>query len=142
MTNLQVKDGAGNVKYLSANGAGSDADPHIVEHRDGGPFWITSHTVTRSADASGTIDVTAAPTAGQKIVITDIVLSSTVTMSVTLLEETSGTVIGGPYDISAYAPLPLSPRSKWKLATADKKLQADASVAGNLTVEVWYYSEA
>jgi hypothetical protein len=34
MANLQVKDAAASTKYLSASGAGTDLDPHVVEHLD------------------------------------------------------------------------------------------------------------
>ena len=34
MANLQVKDAAAATKYLKSSGAGSDGDPHIVEHLD------------------------------------------------------------------------------------------------------------
>jgi len=34
MANLQVKDAAAATKYIAASGAGTDIDPHVVEHLD------------------------------------------------------------------------------------------------------------
>lgn len=110
--------------------------------KDAGPNWTSTHTIVNSADMTGAADVSPAPTAGQKIVITDVIISVGTAMALTLLEETSGTVVGGPYYLSANSTLPITPRSEWKLATADRKLRADASAAGNITVETWTHSEA
>lgn len=100
------------------------------------------HTVTNSADMSTAANVTGSPTAGQKLVIHDLVISVGTTMNVVLKEETSNTVIFGPYYMLANTSLVLSRNRLAKLATADKKLKATASVSGNITVETWCSSEA
>lgn len=108
---------------------------------DGGPSWTTVYTFTASTDATGGVDITAAPTGGQKIVVTDILISTDTAMYVSFLEETSGTEVGRVY-LSASGLAQITPRAKWKLPVADKKLRIDASVAGNVAVTCWYYSEA
>ncbi len=97
-----------------------------------------------SVDQSGGVaSITDAPTSGQKIVVTDIFVSVDSKMAVTFKEETSGTVISGPYYLSVDETLHLSALGKmWKLATANKKLQVVTSASGNIMVDVGYYSEA
>jgi len=141
MANIQVKNAAGSVVYLGAGGAGSDSDPHLPTQRDGGPAWTSSYLFTTSADATGGANITGAPTSGQKIVVTDILISVDTAMFVSLLEETSGTEIARVY-LPANGSAQITPRSRWKLPVADKKLRIDASVAGNVSVTCWYYSEA
>lgn len=109
--------------------------------RDAGPGWPAVHTYTTSADMTTPADLTAAPSSGKKLVITDVILSSDTDMLFEFKEETSGTIIGA-VRIGSGLPAQITPRSKWKLATADKKLQGDASAAGNVYVIVFYYSEA
>lgn len=112
---------------------------------DAGPAWtsvlgVSSACVT-SADATGNPAVTGAPTSGQKLVITDIIYSSDTAMNLTFSEETSGTVLFKVF-VPANGAGQITPRSKVKLATADKKLMCDASASGNIAVTVLYYSEA
>lgn len=112
---------------------------------DGGAGWNASMGVSNaavlSANATGGVDVTDAPAAGQKLVITDIVVSSDTAMAITFEEETSGRDVFKVF-IPANGLAQITPRSKCKLATADKKLRAVASVAGNIAVTVFHYSEA
>lgn len=113
--------------------------------RDAGPSWTSAFGVSGaavvSADMTTAAAVTDAPTSGQKIVITDIVLSADTAMNVLLEEETSGTDIWKVF-IPANGTVQITPRGKVKLATVDKKLTAKASVAGNIAVTAHYYSEA
>lgn len=112
---------------------------------DNGPAWTSvfgvSGAAVVSADLTSATAVTDAPTSGQKLVIRDIVISADTAMNVLLEEETSGTDIFKVF-IPANGTVQLTPRSKIKLATADKKLTAKASVAGNIAVTVTYNSEA
>lgn len=102
---------------------------------------VSAAAVT-SADASAAdVDVTDAPSAGQKIVITDVVVSVAAAIDVTLKEETSGTVFAILY-MAENQTVHLKFDSKQKLATADKKLVARTSGAGAVTVRASYYSEA
>jgi hypothetical protein len=109
--------------------------------RDAGPAWTSAYQHTASADASGGADLTAAPTAGQKICIDDVVISVGAALTVTLEEETSGTDLMLFY-MAANSTIQITPRGKWKLPTADKKLRLDTSGAGNIAVMVTYHSEA
>jgi hypothetical protein len=127
------------IGIVSQGAAG--VSPWLVS--DDGPTWTATHTVTNSADMSSLVNVSGLPTSGQKLVFTDIVISCGTAMTVTLKEETSGTVFGGPYYMAANTTLVLRPRSRmFKLATINKHLQAIASVSGNITVETWAFSEA
>lgn len=108
---------------------------------DNGPAWTSAYLFTASADATGGVDITTAPTSGKKIVVTDILISANVAMYVSFLEETSSTEIGRVY-LPASGSAQITPRSTWKLPTANKKLRIDASAAGAVAVTCWYYSEA
>ena len=114
---------------------------------DDGPKWTTtmglaSQARFTSADQSGAdADVTAAPTGSQKLVITDIVVSVDTAMRVDFKEETAGTVFLSLY-LAANGSAQITPRSIFKLNTADKKLQVRTSASGNIAVTVWHYSEA
>lgn len=108
---------------------------------DAGPAWTSVYLHTASADATGIVDVTGAPTSGQKIVIDDIIVSVDTAMAVTFEEETAHTDILKLY-LAANSSAQVTPRGKIKLPTADKKLQIDTSAAGNIAVTVVYHSEA
>lgn len=125
----------------SVNSLLSTGFPSGSQIADAGPGWTTARTRTTSADISAGTDLTAAPTSGQKLVITDVIVSTDTTMKLTFTEETSGTVLFAIY-ISASAPAQITPRGKLKLPVADKKLRCTASVAGNVDITVLYYSEA
>jgi hypothetical protein len=122
--------------------------PAIQPTSDSGPSWVSAHGIAgvpfTSADQhSAAASVTSAPTGGQKLVVTDILVSVDTAMWVTLKEETSAVIITGPYYLPANGTLQLTTRSKiWKLPTADKKLQVLTSVAGNVMADIGYYSEA
>lgn len=112
---------------------------------DNGPTWTSVRGVSGaafvSADATTAAAVTDAPTGGQKLIIRDIVFSSDTAMSLLFEEETSGTDLVKIF-VPANGSGQITPRSKWKLATADKKLTVKASVAGNIAVTVSFDSEA
>ena len=127
----------GDVDVLSI-AAGSNTIGGVTDEGEG---WTSSYTYTTSANMTSAADITAAPTAGQKIKVTDIILSSDTATLFQFKEETSGTVIGA-VRIAADAAIQLTPRGGWKLATADKKLQGQAADAGNVYVTVFYKSEA
>lgn len=112
--------------------------------KDAGANWTAVHLVVNSADATGGVDISAAPTSGQKRVLVDLVISVGTTMAVSIIEETSGTVMHGPFYMAANTVMQITPRSTpmSKLPTADKKYRVDTSVAGSVTIETWTYSEA
>lgn len=104
--------------------------------------WGVSNVPFTSADQhSAAASVTGAPTSGQKLVIDDLIFSVDTAMSVTFKEETSGTVMFGPFYLPANGSMQITPRGKRKLPVADKKLQVISSVAGNISVLAGYHSE-
>lgn len=151
-------------KLAAASGSGTEADPlvpsvalasglpagsaAIGSTTDGGPGWTSSRGVSRvpvaSADLTTRTAVTDAPTSSQKLVITDIIVSvGSTAMSILFEEETSNEDVLGPFYFPANTPpTQITVRGKLKLNVADKRLMATASVAGNLSITVLYYSEA
>lgn len=124
---------------IGAGGGGSSTT-------DAGPAWTSVWGVAgvpfTSADQhSAVASVTDAPTSGQKLCIDDILLSVDTAMNVTFKEETSGTVMFGPWYLPANSTIQVTVRGKKKLPTVNKKLQVITSVAGNITVQVGYHSE-
>lgn len=114
--------------------------------RDAGAGWTSVFGVAgvafTSADATTAAAVTDAPTSGQKLVITDIMVSSDTAMFVIFHEESTAGTIFFKVWVAANGFVQITPRSKLKLPTADKKLMVDASVAGNISVSAIYHSEA
>jgi uncharacterized protein YjbI with pentapeptide repeats len=112
---------------------------------DAGPSWTTVYGVSGaaviSADMTTAAHVTDSPTGGQKLVITDIIVSvGSVAMTV-LFEDHNGTDLIQVY-MPANSTLQITPRGKLKLGTADLVMTAKASVAGAISVTAIYYSEA
>ncbi len=136
-------DGHLQVGVVGGLGAGSAIGGGV---KDAGPSWTSVNGVAgarvTSADASGAdVNLTDAPTAGQKLVITDLVVGADTTMRVDFKEETTGTVLLSVY-ITENTTVQITFRGKLKLATINKKLVMRASVAGNVAVTAFYYSEA
>lgn len=109
--------------------------------KDAGPYQTVTRTYTASADMTTAADLTAAPTAGQKIVLMDLIISTDTAMSFTIQEETSATVFAKVY-LAANSTAQITPRGYIKAAVADKKIQGDASAAGNVAITAFYFSEA
>lgn len=124
----------------------TDGTTNRVNATDAGPAWTSARGVAgvrfTSADQSaGVASVTSAPTSGQKLVITDLVVSSDTALRIDFNVESDATVIETMY-LAANSTVQQTIRSKWKLGTADKKLQVRTSAAGNISVTPYYYSEA
>jgi hypothetical protein len=103
-------------------------------------IYSGTYTYTTSADMTTAADITAAPASGQHLVITDIMIASDTAMVFQFLEETSGTAIGAVRLVVNHTHF-ISPKGRWRLPTAGKKLQGDAGASGNVYVTVWYYSD-
>ncbi len=115
--------------------------------KDGGPGWVSTYGVAGeafvSADQhSAAAAITDAPTAGQKLVITDLILSADATLVVTLTEETTGLVLGTYYMSANSCAAQITPRGKLKLSTANKRLMLQTDKAGDISALVFYFSEA
>lgn len=112
---------------------------------DDGVFWASvwgvSNAPVQSADMTGGANVTGAPTAGQKIVIDEIVVSAGANQKLVFTEETSGLVMA-IIRVAANGTETVRFRNKRKLAVADKKVVCTASATGNVEVLVGYHSEA
>lgn len=129
--------------------SGSSSDPVPVtiisgDTEDGGAAWATVFGVSgarflsanQSASPAAVTDV---PAVGKKLVITDIVFSVDTAMRVDFKEE-DGDIVLTAY-MGANSAGQITPRGKLKLTTAGKRLQAQTSVAGNIAVTAFYYSE-
>jgi hypothetical protein len=117
----------------------------IAAVQDDGPSWTpvlgVSGAAVVSADATGLVEVTDAPTAGQKLVITDLLISCDTAVRIDFTEEDTGTLLASGY-FPAYCGLQqVTPRGTIKLPTADKKLLMTASAIGNVTCTALYHSE-
>lgn len=94
-----------------------------------------------SADQSAAAAaITDAPTGGQKIVLENILISVEDAQTITLSEETSGTVLATLF-MAADTHFHYNP-TRLKLATADKKIMIQSSQAGNIAATPLYHSEA
>jgi hypothetical protein len=124
----------GNLQVTGAVNA-TIVQPAVTWGVVGVPFTSADQSVTPA-------DVTDAPTAGQKIVVDELFISSDTALSVTFKEATSGTVVIGPIYLAANSSLHVALKDERKLATADKKLQVQSSIAGNISVLAGYHSEA
>lgn len=120
--------------------SGPRSDSYDSGFANDNSFGVSGAAVV-SANMTTAADVTNAPTSGEKLVIVDIIASADTAMSLLFEEETSGTDIVKVF-IPANGVVQITPRGKIKLATANKKLTAKASVAGNVAVTVTYYSES
>ena len=132
--------------YVSIQAAGTDLGLDASGNLetvavDAGISHTSTWTHTASADMSSTAALTAAPTTGQYIVVDDVLFSTDTEMNFTFEIETAGTDNVIVY-VAANTTIQFTPRGKWKLATADKKLHGKASAAGNVAITVWYHSEA
>jgi len=133
------------VSITSVTGALPAGTNSIGGTKDDGPQWTSVFGISgarfTSADQSGAdADITDAPTSGEKLVITDLVISVDTDMRVDLKEETSGTVVMSVY-MAENSTIQVTPRTEMKLATADKKLQVRTSAAGNVAITPYYFSE-
>ena len=128
-----------NATVQVAGADASNANPVPVMDARAGQ---SSHQYTSSADMSAAdADLTAAPAAGKRIVITDLIVSAGATaLALTLKEQTSGTVIS-VVRAPANSTVVVNLRGKIKLPTADRKLQGRTSAAGQIDITVVYYSE-
>lgn len=138
--------GGGGTVTVAVTGTLPVAIQGIVPTYDAGPYNVGSFGVTGSAAVIANITgtptaITDVPTSGQKLVITDVLLSTDTAMNILLQEETSLLTIAKIF-LPANGTVQWTPRGKVKLPTANKRLVAKASVAGNLGVTTNYYSEA
>ena len=117
------------------------SDQSAIHVEDAGPSQTVTRTFTYNADISTARDITAAPTAGQKIVAMDIIISVDTSCYVTIQMETSANVLWGGY-MTASSPIQLTPRGYIKADLADKKLMMKSSAASKGACTCIFFSEA
>jgi hypothetical protein len=108
--------------------------------KDSGPNWTVVRTYTTSADMHVAAAITVAPTAGQKIIADDILISSDTAMLFDIEMESSANVLAA-VRLPVNGTVQITLRDGLKGDTADKKLYGKASVAGNVYITVCYHSE-
>ena len=137
-------DGTGKLDVVDAT-ANQSLASMVLGIKDNGPAWASVWGVSGvpvSADISAAATaVTDAPTTGQKICIDDIIVGASVAQVLTFTCETDTTVIL-ILRVPAGQSMQFTFRGKRKLASANKKLLCQSSVAGTTSVCVGYHSEA
>lgn len=113
--------------------------------KDAGALWETRVGIDgkrfTSADQSGAPAAVAdAPASGEKLVVTDLILSVDTAMRVSFYEQDQSDPLLELF-MPANAPVQFTPRGKLKLSTADKTLMVQTSVAGNICVTPFCASE-
>lgn len=101
---------------------------------------VVTRTHTTSADMTTAAAITDAPTSGEKIVATDIIVSTDTQMHFAIQEETSDTVFAAIY-LAADSTAQISLHGYIKAEVADKKLMGKASESGNVAITVIWFSE-
>lgn len=109
--------------------------------QDAGPSQAVTRLLTESADMTTAAAITNTPASGQKIVATDILVSTDTSMKFTIQMETSENKLSAAY-IPAYGAHNFCFRGLLKGDAADKKLFGKASVSGNVSITAIHYSEA
>src|SRR3990167_3014525 len=135
--------------FGSSAATGEGGDVRILATSDGalktadaGPAWTASHFVFNSTNQSAAATaVTSAPTAGEKLSITDLIISVGSAMIVTLTDEVLGTVLWRFY-MAANSALQVTPRTPRQLPSANSHLNVQTSATGNIQIEASYYSGA
>jgi len=139
MTSLHGSSAAtgepGDVRILATSGGAALT-------ADAGPAWSPLHFVFNSTNQSAAATaVTGAPTVGEKISITDLIISVGSAMIVTLTDEVLGTVLWRFY-MAANTTVQIAPRTPRKLPSANSHLNVQTSASGNIQIETSYYSGA
>ena len=133
------------LEFINTPQTGESAETYLgriaVAMRGSSSRGIASSACFTSANQSASPDfVTLAPTTGQKLVITDLVVSVANSQTVTFTEETTDTVFLTLY-MAANSTVTVSPRALFKLNTINKRLQVQSSAAGKISVLAFYRSQ-
>lgn len=136
---LSIKDSTGATKTLKSSTIGSDDAVHNIAYPTPATFGVDNGVV--SGNQTSLSPVTDLPTSGQKIVLVEAIISVEDAMTITLKEESSNRVILKVF-MDANMPFHFCPRSRCKLATADKRVMVQTSTPGNWSVAAFFFSEA
>lgn len=99
--------------------------------KQAGPFYTPVPIAVTVADASGTVDLTAAPGAA-KVVIGDLIVSVDTNCEVSLIEETSLTYLGGWFQLANTVVSISNLKNGLRTLTNVKKMRIKTSVASKL----------
>lgn len=106
-----------------------------------GPAWTRGAAIiVDSADASGGVDVSMAPTSGLYNVIDSLFVSVGAALTVTILCETTLVVLYKAF-MAANTSMQITELTGYKLATVNKKVRIQTSGAGNCFAVCQYHSE-
>lgn len=115
--------------------------------KDAGPAWETLRgndsdgNIFNSTDASTSQwMVSRAPAAGEKLVVTDIIVSVNADMRVDFYWQDNASIAQTLFMLKGQS-IQITPRSKWKCNDADKSFLVRTSVSGEICVNVFAYSE-
>lgn len=130
---------------IASNQSGVPLGPGTAEiggvKLNGPQFTRGTRTNVVSADASGAaVDLSLAPTSGQKLVIDSLFVSIDTARTVTIKDE-DGTIVYKLF-MAANTSVQITELTGTKLTTADKKLQLQTSGAGNVFAMANFHSEA
>lgn len=131
---------SGTVSLGAAIPAGGNV---IGSTKDAGSAYSEDRKVFTVADAStgGPHYICDAPTAGQKRVVVDMIVSGAADLVYTIKEETSGTTLL-QFSLAAKTPFQLTTRGLFKVPTADKRIYVETSGAGAIYITTLTRSEA
>jgi hypothetical protein len=124
-----------NLQYGNLDVSTTRPLPVISKERLLGAWQYTTSADMSAADA----ELTPAPTASERLVISDVVVSAAVNMLLTLKEETSGNVVM-VLALTANQPVSVHLGGRVRLAL-DKKLLGRTSASGSVYITVCYVSE-
>lgn len=117
----------------------SDQGP--IDTKDAGPAQNLTRTYTESANMTTAAAITAAPNAGEKVVLMDVLVSADTAMNFSLQMETSNNVLAKVF-LPANGVAQITLRGFVKGDAADKRIFGKASVAGNVAITAVQFSEA
>lgn len=107
---------------------------------DAGPVQTLTQTYTASANMTTAAAITAAPAAGKKIALVDVLISADRALDFDLEMETSGNVLAKIF-LPAKGSAQITMRGYLRGDVADKKIFGKASAAGNVAITAVYFSE-
>lgn len=146
---VTLTEGTASIGKLAANSGVDIGDVTLTAGtavvgatKDAGTNFTSTLTYTTSADMQTAAAISPAPSTGEYLVVDDIIASADTAMSIEFELEDAASTNYVKLFLAANSVLQVTPRGKWKLGTANKKLFADCSAAGNVAFSVWSHSEA
>ena len=132
---------SGSMTVSSGNITLSTGTNSIGSVKNSGLSQTLTRTVTTSADMTTAAAITPSPSSGQKVVLTDALISSDTEMVFTLQMETSNNVLAKLY-LGANQTVSFSLQGYLKGDAINKKIFGLASATGNVSITAITFSEA